>query len=408
MGALVMAQDSGSAIDYNRAAAAEISDRVRLNYVEADGDFEIAASEAVFPENETRDISTSELNIALKREEARAIVERWLIEARVGRDRASFSLPPSLGHLGAGDVVKLAEPGGLASYGIDQFEQGDQGLVQAVRVDETLYQGSSIAQKPLELAATTPITSVFPLFMDLPLITGDELPHAPYVAATAEPWPGPVALYSSCYDADFALNTVLQSPAVLGVTATPLAAATPGILDHGAPLEVELTRGSLSGVTLEALLAGANLAAIGDGSPDNWEIFQFQSADLMASGRYELSGRLRGQLGSDALMPAHWPAGSHFFCLMAHRSRSNLPLRDAISCNISRSAQRRDPIPIIVIASSVQPSRATGCVPMRRCIWIKDGMVQMLNFLGSGARAWMGPLGIWLKFHCWKRLSAIR
>jgi hypothetical protein len=150
--------------------------------------------------------------------------------------------------------------------------------------------------------------------MDLPLITGDELPHAPYVAATAEPWPGPVALYSSRYDADFALNTVLQSPAVLGVTATPLAAATPGILDHGAPLEVELTRGSLSGVTLEALLAGANLAAIGDGSPDNWEIFQFQSADLMASGRYELSGRLRGQLGSDALMPAHWPAGI-LFCV---------------------------------------------------------------------------------------------
>ena len=117
----------------------------------------------------------------------------------------------------------------------------------------------------------------------------------PALATTAEPWPGPVALYSSRYDADFALNTVLQSPAVLGVTATPLAAATPGILDHGTPLEVELTRGSLSGVTLEALLSGANLAAIGDGSSDNWEIFQFQSADLMASGRYELSGRLRGQ-----------------------------------------------------------------------------------------------------------------
>ena len=71
----------------------------------------------------------------------------------MGRDRASFALPPSLGHLGAGDVVKLAEPGGLASYRIDQFEQGDQGLAQAVRVDETLYEGSSLAQKPLELPA---------------------------------------------------------------------------------------------------------------------------------------------------------------------------------------------------------------------------------------------------------------
>ena len=255
------------------------------------------------------------MNIALKEEEARAIVERWLIEARVGRDRASFSLPPSLGHLGAGDVVKLAEPGGWASCRIDQLEQADQGLALAVRVDETLYEGSSLAQKPLELPAATPIAPVFPLFLDLPLITGDERPHAPYVAATAEPWPGPVALYSSRYDADFSLNIVLKSPAVLGVTATPLAAATPGVLDHGVPLEVELTRGSLSGVTLEALLAGANLAAIGDGSQDNWEIFQFQSAELLAPGRYALSGRLRGQLGSDALMPAHWPAGSYFVLL---------------------------------------------------------------------------------------------
>ena len=78
---------------------------------------------------------------------------------------------------------------------------------------------------------------------------------------------------------------------------------------------VELTRGSLSGVTPEALLAGANLAAIGDGSQDNWEIFQFQSADLVAPGRYDLSGRLRCQLGSDALMPAQWPVGSYFVLL---------------------------------------------------------------------------------------------
>ena len=103
--------------------------------------------------------------------------------------------------------------------------------------------------------------------------------------------------------------------AIFELMLAPLAAATPGILDHGAPLVVELTRGSLSGVTPEALLAGANLAAIGDGSQDNWEIFQFQSADLVAPGRYELSGRLRGQLGSDALMPAQWPVGSYFVLL---------------------------------------------------------------------------------------------
>ena len=32
---------------------------------------------------------------------------------------------------------------------------------------------------------------------------------------------------------------------------------------------------------------------------------------------------------------------------------------------------------VVEILSSVQPLLATGCVPMHRCIWRKNGMVQI-------------------------------
>ena len=51
-------------------------------------------------------------------------------------------------------------------------------------------------------------------------------------------------------------------------------------------------------------------AAIGDGTPGGWEVFQFADAQVIAPDRVWLSGRLRGQAGSDGVMPGVWPDGS--------------------------------------------------------------------------------------------------
>jgi hypothetical protein len=55
--------------------------------------------------------------------------------------------------------------------------------------------------------------------------------------------------------------------------------------------------------------------AIGDGSTDVWEIVQFAEANLVAPLTYELSRRLRGQAGSDAVTPLVWPVGSSIVML---------------------------------------------------------------------------------------------
>src|SRR5690606_33277476 len=87
-------------------------------------------------------------------------------------------------------------------------------------------------------------------------------------------------------------------------------AARPGLWDRGEPLRVRVTGGPLSSAGEVAVLNGANAMAIGDGSAGSWEVFQFADADLVAPDTWELSLRLRGQAGTDGIMPAEWPAGS--------------------------------------------------------------------------------------------------
>jgi hypothetical protein len=73
------------------------------------------------------------------------------------------------------------------------------------------------------------------------------------------------------------------------------------------------------------VLAGANVAAIGSDDGDDWEVFQFAQAVLVAPETYELSMRLRGQAGTDALMPQEWPVGSRVVLLDEAARQIDLP-----------------------------------------------------------------------------------
>jgi hypothetical protein len=54
-------------------------------------------------------------------------------------------------------------------------------------------------------------------------------------------------------------------------------------------------------------------------------VFQFAEAQLVGPDSYEVSRRLRGQGGTDPLIPAAWPAGSRFVVLNAALRQINLP-----------------------------------------------------------------------------------
>ncbi|MCC0065385.1 MAG: glycoside hydrolase/phage tail family protein, partial [Defluviimonas sp.] len=307
--ALAVGERTEGLTEVTRASQAEVSGRMRLSYVEAEGSYEARAVEAILPDDQARNAAQSEIALAMTRAEAQRTAERWLTEARVARDVARFALPPSLGHLGAGDVVTLATGGG-GRYRIDRVEQAGAIEMEAIRVEPGVYIASDEAEERLTPASFDAPLPVFSRFLDLPLMTGNEVPQAPHLAASADPWPGSVAVYASDIDAGYSFNKLIEARAVVGQTETLLEAARPGVWDRGPALRVRVSGGALASESADRLLNGANLMAIGDGSSDNWELFQFADAVLVAPDVYELSMRLRGQAGSDAIMPANWPVGS--------------------------------------------------------------------------------------------------
>lgn len=312
MDALAVTEDTPSGIAKSRENESQMVGRVRLRFVEADGDFETIAEEAILPDETTHKVSASEVPLLMTRAEGRQVVERWLTEARIARDSVSLSLPLSAGALGVGDIVQVGDG---HRYRLDRMETGATLLAEAVRVEEEAYRPVEIEDTPPKVAGYTEPSAVFPLFLDLPLLSGDEVPHAPHIAVTAQPWPGTIAIYKGVEDSGYALLQSLDTPSVLGQISAPLFAGPVGRFDHANTIEVDLVRGELNGVSELALLNGANVAAVGDGSPENWEIVQFQNVEITGPSSYRLTGLLRGQSGSDGLMPDVWPSGSYFVLL---------------------------------------------------------------------------------------------
>lgn len=292
--------------EVTRASDHDSVGQVRLAFVDAQSNYETRSVEVRLPDEESIVVSVTDLPLALTRFEGLSTAERWLTEARVARDMVRFGLPRSSLSVGAGDVVAYSGE----RYRIDRVEQAEGQLLEAIRVEPGIYLPSDRVDDVIAVRPYSPPLPVLPIFLDLPLITGQEVPFAPYVAVSADPWPGTVAVWSSSEDAGYELNRLVAASAVIGVTESPMNFHRPGFWDMGPPLRLKVSGGELSSASRNAVLNGANAMAIGDGSSGIWEVFQFAEAQIVAPDTYEISARLRGQLGTDGIMPDVWPAGS--------------------------------------------------------------------------------------------------
>ena len=309
---MAVGEDGMAAAVNTRQPRADMVGRVRLSHVEAAGAYETRIGEAVFPDDAEDGISQSDLPLVMTGSEGRAVAERWLAESRVARDTISFALPPSRRDIGAGTIFEIEDG---SSWRVDRIEDLGARQVEAVRSEMEIYAPSDTVDEAVTLEAFVPPVPVSPVFLDLPLLTGDEVEHAPHLAVAAVPWPGVVAAYSSANDSGYALNTLVERRSVVGVLESPLFAAEPGVWDRGPALRVRLSAGALASVAPGDVLNGANAAAIGDGDGGNWEVIQFADATLVGEDLWDITMRLRGQAGTDGTLPPDWPVGSLFVLL---------------------------------------------------------------------------------------------
>ncbi|MEO1330328.1 MAG: glycoside hydrolase/phage tail family protein, partial [Pseudomonadota bacterium] len=318
-------EDPESPIERIREDAAAPAAAIRLGYVDGAGDYRAAALEARSPTGLDGPTAQSDAPIVLSAGAALSIAERHLAEAALARDAAQFRLPPSALRFEPGDVVSLALPAGVRDYRLSRVADADAREIEAVRVEASVY-APVIAPEPVRTPAD-PVLAAPPevAVLDLPLLTGAEIPHAPTLAATLSPWPGPLALWRSASDDGYTLDALLTAPATLGALLDPLPPARPWLWTRHAPVRISVTAETLQSRGSSAVLDGANALAV-EAVPGVWEVLQFQIAELIEPGVYALSSLLRGQAGTEASCGDEIPAGARIVLLDAALRQPSLAL----------------------------------------------------------------------------------
>jgi hypothetical protein len=154
------------------------------------------------------------------------------------------------------------------------------------------------------------------LVLDLPSLTDEQPPVLSRLAVFADPWPGPMAVWSSSDGVAYRRAAVATAPCIMGATLDDLPAG-PTARWHHASVRVQLSGGGLSSNSDDAVFAGGNAAAVrrADGA---WEVMQFAAAELVGDRTYLLSRLLRGQGGSEGAMGTPLAAGAPFVLLDAN------------------------------------------------------------------------------------------
>ena len=309
--------DTGQAkelYEITRAQETELPVSAKLTYVDGNAEYRQATVEArrlaVFSER----VAMANVPVVMAQAQAQAMAESWLQDSWTARERAKIALPPSRIALEPTDLIALQTGTQTVPLRITQTSDGREKTIESRSIEPEVFEPPRTPSRNTPQAGPGVFGQALAAFLDLPLLRGDEVPHAGYVAAYQSPWPGSVAFYRSPENTGFTLNTLATGPATMGVTTTDLASGPTGRFDYVNTVSVRLDNGSLVSASEVALLGGANLAAI-ENPEGEWEVIQFQTAELVGPATYELSALLRGQAGSEGAMRDPLSAGARFVLL---------------------------------------------------------------------------------------------
>jgi hypothetical protein len=316
----------GKRFQLTRAQEADLPPIVRVSFIDAWADYRVSMAEARKPGANGARVARLNLDLVLEASEAQSVVDRLLAQAWAGRETARFALPPSKLALEPGDVAIWDASGPQREMTVTGVTDAGAREIEAQALEPSLY---AAAASPIRVRTVTPPAvpgAPMVRFMDLPLLTGAEIPHAPHVAAAARPWPGRVNLLKGV-GGSFAQNLQLTSAAMMGETTTAFYAGPEGRWDDGNAVWVKLGAGALTSRGSLDVLNGANACAIRN-ADGGWEILQFRSAELTAPLTYKLSGLLRGQAGTEGEMRNPVAAGAPFVLLTGALRQLNVALAD--------------------------------------------------------------------------------
>jgi hypothetical protein len=313
-------------IELVRAQETELPQALKWQLVRSDEEYDTMSVEARRTTGAALRVTSETFLIATPAGDAERRCRRALLEEWVGRETASFRLPPSRLALDPGDVVRLDHDGRLAALRLTSIADAGARSIDAVRTDASAYGLAPGSDRSPRVSRPVVYGPPAVAILDLPQLRESTPAHQPLAAVHALPWPGRIAAWTSPGEDGFTLATTFGRPARMGRLVSPLHAGPTSRFDFGNVAIVDLAFGSLASVTDLSLFAGANALAV-EASPGVWEVLQAGVTELIAPGRYRLSRLLRGQRGTEGAIASPAPAGARVVVL--DEALAPLPIPEA-------------------------------------------------------------------------------
>lgn len=290
-----------------RHAASATPSEVSLAYYDPARDFHAGLQRATTGEEE-RNAERRALPAALAAEAVKAMAEARLAALRAARTRAKMRLGWARADLRPGGILTIEGESGR--WAARRWRLGSM----EVELELERLAGPKTESVPAESGqgGSQPDLIHGPTILrliDAPL--GEPVGGRPQLllaAAGTEPgWRRAALLASFDGGANWVDAGVTAASAMMGLMAGTLAAGQPWLFDDAGAVEVDLHHAAmmLENASDEALIAGANLALVGD------ELIQFGRATALGGERFRLSRLLRGRRGTEWAMSGH-VAGESF------------------------------------------------------------------------------------------------
>jgi hypothetical protein len=307
-------------MDTERQQEEELPKALTFNYANVGADYQIGAQHSLRQSVLEGTEATIQLPIAFNDSEGKAIVDKMMFVAWQNRHSFILRAWQKYQSIDAADVISARGE----TMRVIARDEGVDGIIELRGVRELPYiytgQVGSGATSGY-ISQTVGVNGPTQLKMlDIPpLRDGDHDRYGVYAAAAgyASGWTG-AAIFKSSDGDNFDYMMSMDNAAIIGQITTALGDFSGGnVFDESNIVRVSVN-GVLESKTRDQVLDGANVAIIGD------EMIQFRTATLVSTGVYDLSGLLRGRMGTEWAMADH--AIYEIFVLLAATSARFIPL----------------------------------------------------------------------------------
>lgn len=296
------------ALRRQREMDTQLPARVSVKYLDHGREYDVGEQAHDHLSTDAVHVQTLDLQIVLTDTEAAGVAQQLSDMYWLERYETQITIGPEHGALEPGDVVTLSMPAGSIDLRLVQIDALPDGRLQCQCRDSrpAVYSPNATGAAGSDGGATISIDGpslYYPL--DIPVLrdsentTGFAVAMAGYTSA----WPGGLLLRSADSGQTWDVLQAFVGSVPMGYCGNTLSSTRFDLIDRSSSMSVKLVAGEIYSVSIDAMLAGANLFAYGiDG---RWEIIAVQTAVDGGGGNYTLTNILRGLAGTE------WAAGLH-------------------------------------------------------------------------------------------------